>query len=71
MRTARKDLMKTGLAFLMLFMLLQADTSLAQSPTAKKKILVNMSHVQKFHNDPADMNGKDSLFVECIKYMTG
>jgi hypothetical protein len=53
-----------------LLMIIHPDTLLAQ-PAAKKRILVDIAHGQRFYNDPAAMNGKDSAFVTRIKYMTG
>lgn len=71
MRSVNNALIKTGRAFLLLFILFQAGVLSAQSSAAKKQILVDISHGQRFYNDPAAMSGKDSAFVERIKYMTG
>jgi hypothetical protein len=42
----------------------------AQTPTGNR-ILIDVSHAQKFWNDPADMKGMDPNMVERVKYMTG
>ncbi|HTF20681.1 MAG TPA: hypothetical protein VK658_21560 [Chryseolinea sp.] len=43
----------------------------AQSGTAKKKILVDVAHGQRFWHDPNDMPGKDPELIERVKYMAG
>lgn len=65
-----KKTRKTVMILLALLVLLGSKQSFAQSST-KKHVLVDVAHGQKFYNDPADMKGKDSAFVERIKYMTG
>jgi hypothetical protein len=56
----------------LLFAISFTTTLLGQSQVkAKKQILVDVSHGQKFYNDPADMQGKDPAFVDRVKYMTG
>lgn len=59
------------IAFLLSLLFLQAGTLLAQSSAPTKRVLVDISHGQRFYNDPATMSGKDSAFVERIRYMTG
>ncbi|HVF98083.1 MAG TPA: hypothetical protein VM871_12205 [Flavisolibacter sp.] len=71
MRTTRNALTKAIIAFLTVIMILQVSASLAQASKAKKRILVDIAHGQRFYNDPAAMSGKDSGVVERIKYMTG
>src|SRR5688572_21493821 len=51
-------------------LLLGANISNAQPAASKGKILIDISHGQKFWNDPSSMNGADAAFVERIKYMT-
>ncbi len=63
--------MAVGIALFFSLIVLQADKSFAQSGGSKQRILVDISHGQKFWNDPADMSGKDSALVTRIKYMTG
>jgi hypothetical protein len=59
-------------AVLLSLLFLQAHTKLfAQSNTSRKTILVDIAHGQKFYNDPASMSGRDSAFVERVRYMTG
>lgn len=55
-------------ALLLLLLISYADTLLAQ--TAAKKILIDISHGQRFWNDPASMAGKDIKLIERINYMT-
>jgi len=52
-------------ALLLILLLLPAGVIRAQ-----KRILIDVSHGQKFWNDPADMTGKDPKFIERVKYMT-
>jgi hypothetical protein len=59
------------IAFLVLFQTLHSYPSSSQTSAGKKQIFVDIGHGQKFYNDPGEMNGKDSAFVERIKYMTG
>lgn len=73
MRTSPKDKATTHhtygvLIALIMITCLDASESFAQT---SKKILIDISHGQKFWNDPADMAGKDPQLVERIKYMTG
>ncbi len=58
----------SGTLFILLLMV-YSNTSLAQSPP--KKILIDISHGQRFWNDPKSMDKKDANLVERIKYMTG
>lgn len=53
---------------LIVLLTFNADTLLAQ--TAPKKILIDISHGQKFWNDPEAMTGMDVNFIERVKYMT-
>lgn len=71
MTTIPKSLTAAGIALFFSLIMLGAYNSFAQSAAPKKRVLVDISHGQKFYNDPADMPGKDSAFVERIKYMTG
>jgi hypothetical protein len=57
-------------AILASLIILHENKSFAQTPASKKRILVDISHGQKFYNDPANMAGKDSAFIARIKYMT-
>ena len=43
----------------------------AQSANAKKKILVDVAHGQRFWHDPNDMPGKDTALVARARYMSG
>jgi hypothetical protein len=54
---------------LLLVILFCSNILLAQS--SKKQVLVDIAHGQKFYNDPARMEGKDTALVTRIKYMTG
>lgn len=45
------------------------DIAYPQSGTAKKKILVDVAHGQRFWHDPDDMPGKDSALIARVKYM--
>lgn len=40
------------------------DMAYAQSDVAKKKILVDVAHGQRFWHDPSDMSGKDSALID-------
>jgi len=71
MKTIQKDIHVLGLVFLLTWLLLSANLLLAQTAKAKKQILVDISHGQKFWNSPADMKGKDPQLVQKINYMTG
>lgn len=53
---------------LLLLMITYTNKSIAQ--TAAKKILIDISHGQKFWNDPTAMTGMDANFIERMKYMT-
>ncbi|MBA4053367.1 MAG: hypothetical protein C0490_01515 [Marivirga sp.] len=53
---------------LMLALISCSNSLLAQS--ARKKILIDVSHGQKFWNDPADMAGMDAGLIDRVKYMT-
>lgn len=65
---------KTFTAFgcMMLALLITSNKHLfAQARTSTQRILVDVSHGQKFWNDPALMTGQDSSMVERINYMCG
>jgi hypothetical protein len=65
-----KTQMKTSNIFLLLLTLTVAQIN-AQTTAGKKRILIDISHGQKFWNDPARMDGMDVDLVERLKYMTG
>ncbi|MEO8475145.1 MAG: hypothetical protein ABI477_23280 [Chryseolinea sp.] len=44
--------------------------SIAQSVKAKKHVLVDIAHGEKFWNDPSKMSGMDPNVIERVKYMT-
>ncbi len=71
MKTIQRKLMVVGVALLLSWFLLPADRLFAQTSKAKKHILVDIAHSQKFWNDPADMKGKDPQLIQRINYMTG
>lgn len=71
MTTIQKKFMPVAIALVVLAIVFQANHLFAQSSGSRQRILVDISHGQKFYNDPADMKGKDSALVERIKYMTG
>ncbi len=71
MTTIGKSVRTTGIALCFSLIMLQAGMLFAQSAGARQRILIDVSHGQKFYNDPASMPGKDSAFVARIKYMTG
>lgn len=54
-----------------LLLMLLINGSFAQPSTAKKRVIIDIAHNQKFYNDPAAMEGKDPAFVDRIRYMTG
>jgi hypothetical protein len=47
------------------------DIASAQSSTAKKKILVDVAHGQRFVHDPDDMAGADAELIDRAKYIAG
>ena len=47
------------------------NSAYAQSTAAKKKILVDVAHGQRFWHDPNDMPGKDTALIARAKYMAG
>src|SRR5688572_9036071 len=51
-------------------LLLGANISVAQSTVSKRKVLIDISHGQKFWNDPSTMPQSDASLVQRIKYMT-
>ena len=51
-------------------LLLSASISNAQSSANKRKVLIDISHGQRFWNDPSIMSKSDAALVERIKYMT-
>src|SRR5215217_5865944 len=71
MRIMKKTSKAMGIALLLFLIMLNSNALVAQSSMPKKQVLVDIAHGQKFYNDPAAMNGKDSALVERIKYMTG
>jgi hypothetical protein len=70
MANIQKKLLIVGFTFLLSWIILPANKVFAQSSKAKKRILVDISHGQKFWNDPADMEGQNPQSLERIKYMT-
>lgn len=60
-----------GTTLLAVWLVSSASLVRAQSPKAKQRILVDVSHGQKFWNDPSAMSGKDSNLVARINYMNG
>ena len=46
-------------------------TTLFSQSAPRQRILVDISHGQKFWNDPSEMVGQDPAFIERVKYMTG
>jgi hypothetical protein len=42
----------------------------AQTPSPRKRILIDIAHKQKFWNDPSMMTGMDKNQVERVKYLT-
>ncbi len=71
MRTIQKISRALAIALLASFITLDTHQLFAQSAGAKKKIVVDIAHGQKFWNDPAAMKGQDLKVIERIKYMTG
>jgi hypothetical protein len=67
----KKGLKITGMALLLPLFLFMATILWAQGAESKKRILVDIAHGQRFYNDPALMDKKDTAMVERIKYMTG
>ena len=55
-------------ALLMLLLWAYTTPLIAQPPA--KKVLIDISHGQRFWNDPNKMDGKDENLVKRIKYMT-
>jgi hypothetical protein len=66
----KKQRMK-GIALLLPLILLMPNILWAQGAASKKRILVDIAHSQRFYNDPALMDKRDTAMVERIKYMTG
>jgi hypothetical protein len=64
-------LLMRGIGGLLFVTAVLSSNSLPAQGTAKKRILVDIAHGQKFYNDPEKMAGSDSAFVARIKYMTG
>ena len=60
-----------GATLLVLSLVSSVSLVRAQSPKVTQRILVDVSHGQKFWNDPAAMSGKDSNLVARINYMNG
>ena len=70
MTTIKKKLAIVSVAMFVALIILHENNLFAQT-SAKQQILVDISHGQKFYNDPANMAGKDTAFIARIKYMTG
>ena len=66
-------MMKTAIciALLATCMLPLANSLSAQSAPAKRHIVVDVAHGQRFYDDPATAKGNDMSPVERVKYMTG
>jgi len=58
-------------SFVMVGLFFYSNVMFAQSSGTKNHILIDISHGQRFWNDPADMAGMDPAFIDRIKYMTG
>jgi hypothetical protein len=71
MTTIKKILETMGVVLFLTVAIPYSSPLNAQSPTSKKEIVIDIAHGQKFYNDPTDMAGKDSSFIERVKYMTG
>lgn len=54
-----------------IILLICFTSSYSQSGSTKKKILVDVSHGQRFIHDPDDMQGKELALVERAKYIAG
>jgi hypothetical protein len=63
--------MVSPLAMTILVFISFADIAHGQSSKLMQRILVDVSHGQRFWNDPALMGGKDPALVERINYMNG
>ena len=64
--------MKKFITLLMIFIaLFQSDIGHSQSSLKTKKILVDVSHGQRFWHDPNDMPGKPADLIARAKYMAG
>jgi hypothetical protein len=57
--------------FLLIALFIHFNIAYAQSDKAKKKILVDVAHGQKFVHDPSDMEGKDTALIARAKYISG
>jgi hypothetical protein len=69
---AMKTKLRTAaMALLLPLCIFMANILWAQGAASKKRILVDIAHGQRFYNDPALMDKKDTAMVERIKYMTG
>lgn len=51
-------------------LILYSSAISAQPANTKHRILIDISHGQKFWNDPTNMAGMDPKFIERVKYMT-
>jgi hypothetical protein len=67
----RKNARVAAIALLAAWLALPAGALHAQTTGAKKRVVVDVAHGQKFYNDPAGMAGMDSARVARVKYMTG
>lgn len=70
MTAIKKIPMIISVTLLTLLVILHENKLFAQT-SAKQRILVDISHGQKFYNDPANTAGKDTASIERVKYMTG
>lgn len=68
--TAIKKILITGVT-IWAALVVPGNRLLAQTATSKKCVVVDVSHGQRFYNDPVNMSKKDSAFTERVKYMTG
>lgn len=57
--------------FTLMLFIVCAGTFAAQTPSPRKRILIDIAHKQKFWNDPSMMAGMNKNQVERVKYMTG
>jgi len=56
--------------FLFFISILLLTNTIFSQASSKKKIYMDISHGQKFWNDPSDMNGQDQNWVKRVEYMT-
>lgn len=67
------DVMKTAICIAMLaaYTLSHVNSLSAQNVPARRHIIVDVAHGQRFYDDPATTKGNDIAPVERVKYMTG